>query len=564
MIRLIYLSAALFIFITGCGTFKTIDDETSTDSILEFQNHIQSHFLRTHLEVIAHDSLMGRGTATEGLQLAAKYLSDFYKNLNFTPMGDQGTYFQHFDLTTSKVDSLVYTTYQISGSDTTIVNRSTESSDQAGVYSGILSGYQELDGPIIFAGFGIDDPKNGIRQLDPDLLENAWVMIYEELPDRLINDSAFPVDDYDLNIRVDHILNQYNANGVLLISDFPSELYSDIIGLNSIFQQPHGRMTLSYLDQSQPAESKFDNVKYIHPEMAVQLLNLKSEPDILILKDSISQDLGLFRATPSDFLLRYEPFYPGTVETENVVAYLEGSDPLLKDEVVVLMAHYDHMGVEISFNGEEFIYNGADDNGSGTVALMAIADALHEAAIHGYKTRRSILFLHVSAEEIGLLGSRYYSDHPIIPIEKTIAVFNADMIGRSDPENIAADDTDYVYLIGGEIISSGLDRIVVRANEQSVNMRLDRKYNDLMDRNQFYRRSDHWNFGRLGVPFVFFFTGVHEDYHQPTDTVDKIDFNKYNRVVQLIYTSTVKTANSTERPVMDNDTFIDITQSLPR
>tara|TARA_R100001143_G_scaffold52289_2_gene47249 strand:+ start:15839 stop:17533 length:1695 start_codon:yes stop_codon:yes gene_type:complete len=564
MIRSIYLFAAFLFFVSACGSLDSIDHEASTNTLIEYQHQIEPGFLQSHLEVIAHDSLMGRGTATAGLQRAAKYLSDFYSELDFTPMGDNDTYFQHFDLTTSKVDSLVYTTYQISGSDTTTVNRSVETPDQVGVYSGIMSGYQKREGPIVFAGFGIDDPHHGIQHLDPALLENAWVMIYEELPDRILNNPAFPVDDYDLNLRVDHILSQYNASGVLLISDFPSELYHDIIGVNSIFHQSHGRLSLTYLDQSQPTDKESDNVKYVNPEMAVQLLNLEKEADILTLKDSISQDLGLFRSTPSGYLLKYEPYYPGTIQTENVVAFLEGSDPQLKDEAVVLMAHYDHMGIETSFAGEELIYNGADDNGSGTVALMAIADALHEAAVQGYRTRRSILFLHVSAEELGLLGSRYYSDHPVVPIDQTIAAFNADMIGRSDPENIALGDTDYVYLIGGEIISSGLDSLVVLANDRSANMRLDRKYNDLTDRSQFYRRSDHWNLGRLGVPFVFFFTGVHEDYHQPTDTIDKIDFSKYNRVVQLIYTSVIQTANSSARPVVDNDSFIDLTQARPR
>jgi len=210
------------------------------------------------------------------------------------------------------------------------------------------------------------------------------------------------------------------------------------------------------------------------------------------------------------------------------------------------------------------IYNGADDNGSGTVGLMAIADALNRARNQGYKPKRSILFLHVSAEEIGLLGSRYYSDHPVIPIENTVASFNADMIGRSDPESIERGETDYVYLIGGEIISSGLDSLVVAANQKSVNMTLDRRYNDLTDPNQFYRRSDHWNFGRLSVPFVFFFTGVHDDYHQPSDTVDKIEFDKYARVVQLIYSSAIKVANYEGRPEVDNQEFIDITNHMPR
>lgn len=139
MVRAIYFSAVIFVFISGCATIAIIERDTSSDSLIAFQHHIQPNFLQSHLEVIAHDSLMGRGTATEGLQLAARYLSDFYEELNFTPMGDNDTYFQHFDLTTSKVDSLVYTTYQISGSDTTIVNRSVENPNQVGVYSVWLS-----------------------------------------------------------------------------------------------------------------------------------------------------------------------------------------------------------------------------------------------------------------------------------------------------------------------------------------------------------------------------------------------------------------------------------------
>ena len=198
------------------------------------------------------------------------------------------------------------------------------------------------------------------------------------------------------------------------------------------------------------------------------------------------------------------------------------------------------------------------------MALLTIAEALQEAKNDGVGLDRSVLILHVSAEEKGLLGSRYYSDHPVIPIEQTITAFNTDMIGRSDPENVEAGTTDYFYLIGGEIISSGLDSLVTVANEETVQMRIDRKYNDLTDSNQFYRRSDHWNFGRLNVPFVFFFTGVHEDYHRPSDEVDKIDFDKYSRLVRMIYASTVKTANYNGRPQVDNQQFIDITRQLPR
>jgi len=208
----------------------------------------------------------------------------------------------------------------------------------------------------------------------------------------------------------------------------------------------------------------------------------------------------------------------------------------------------------------DMINNGADDDGSGTVALLAIAQTLQRAAIDGFKPDRSILFLHVTGEEKGLLGSRYYSDHPLIPIDQTVANLNADMIGRSTTARAESGNTDYVFLIGGKIISSDLDSLVQVANNSTVNLTLDSRYNDLNDPNQFYRRSDHWNFGRFGIPFVFYFTGVHEDYHQPSDEIEKIDFPKLARVTKLIYSSMIEIANHPERPAVDNEQFIKITR----
>jgi len=180
----------------------------------------------------------------------------------------------------------------------------------------------------------------------------------------------------------------------------------------------------------------------------------------------------------------------------------------------------------------------------------------------GAGPKRSVLFLHVSGEEKGLLGSRYYSDHPIYPIENTIANINIDMIGRVDKEH--EDNKDYIYVIGGEIISSGIDSVMRVANEQTVNLDLSDRYNDLNDPNQFYRRSDHWNFGRLGVPFVFFFNGTHDDYHRPSDSVDKIEWEQLVKRTQLVYMTTALLANSDERPKVDNQEFIQKTQTEAR
>jgi len=395
-------------------------------------------------------------------------------------------------------------------------------------------------------------------------LRNKWVLIFEDIP-YVVDGDTLVNPNITSNSRIRSILVDEDAAGILLISDYSPEEFNELASISSSLIGKPSNLSLAYLDNNRSGAGFPRGFKQISPKMATQFLGLENEDELFKKREELVRTITDFRAVETPYYVEYTPYDgPGYIETENVIAYLEGADPDLKDEVLVLMAHYDHIGISQPDETGDTINNGADDNGSGTVALMSIANALQQAAESGYRPRRSVLFLHVSAEEVGLLGSRYYSDHPVIPIENTVANFNADMIGRSDPENIRRGDTDYVYLIGGEIISSELDSLVQVGNEKSVNMRLDRRYNDLQDPNQFYRRSDHWNFGRLSVPFVFFFTGVHEDYHRPSDTVDKIDFDKLSRVTQLIYASTIKVTNYDGRPEVDNEQFIEITRRLPR
>ncbi len=554
----------IFFFFTGCAATETITYSTSTEDLLHFSEQIETDFLQQHLEVIAHDSLKGRDTGMRGQKIAAEYIAGFYQELGFTPKGDNGTYFQHFDLNATVTDSLVYRTYQITETDTVLVNHTVESPESHGEYYRLFGGSVPISGEIVFGGFGVNDAARGVHHLEGDDLESSWVMIFEDIP-YVVDGDTLISPQINGNLRLGTILRNYNANGILLISDHPQEEFEELASVNAKLVSNPTDMSLAYLNNGLRSSQLPVGVKHISPSMAATLLGLENPEEIYSKRDSLIANIRDFRATRISAMLEYTPYNGrSTIETENVLAYLEGADPDLKDEVLVLMAHYDHIGIGPPDETGDMIYNGADDNGSGTVGLMAIADAFNRAYQQGYKPKRSILFLHVSAEEIGLLGSRYYSDHPVIPIENTVASFNADMIGRSDPESIERGETDYVYLIGGEIISSGLDSLVVAANKKSVSMTLDRRYNDLNDPNQFYRRSDHWNFGRLSVPFVFFFTGVHDDYHQPSDTVDKIEFDKYTRIVQLIYSSAIKVANYDGRPEVDNQEFIDITNRVPR
>ena len=229
-------------------------------------------------------------------------------------------------------------------------------------------------------------------------------------------------------------------------------------------------------------------------------------------------------------------------DSENIWAYIEGSEK--PNEVLVISAHYDHVGIK---NGE--IYNGADDDGSGTVALIEMAKAFAIAKKDGHGPKRSILFLHVTGEEHGLHGSRYYSENPLFPIANTIADINIDMIGRRDVEH--AKTNNYVYVIGADRLSSDLHNIVVAQNEKYTNVDLDFKFNDPKDPNHFYERSDHYNFAKHGIPSVFFFNGVHEDYHQKGDEPEKIEYDALTKRTQLAFVVAWDLANRENRPVVD-------------
>ena len=231
------------------------------------------------------------------------------------------------------------------------------------------------------------------------------------------------------------------------------------------------------------------------------------------------------------------------VQTENVVAIIEGST--LPEEYIVISSHLDHEGVK---NGE--VYNGADDDGSGSVALLEVAEAFQEAVKAGKGPKRSIIFLHVSGEEKGLLGSRYYTDNPLYPLVNTIANLNIDMVGRTDPKRENEND-NYIYLIGSDRLSTELHEVSEAANKATVNLELDYTYNAEDDPNRFYFRSDHYNFAKNNIPVIFYFNGTHADYHKPTDTVEKIRYDLLAQRSQLVFYTAWELANREERIVVD-------------
>ena len=231
------------------------------------------------------------------------------------------------------------------------------------------------------------------------------------------------------------------------------------------------------------------------------------------------------------------------VKTENVAAIIEGST--YPNEYIVLTAHLDHVGIE---NGE--IFNGADDDGSGSMALLEIAEAFKLAELDGKRPKRSIVILHVSAEEKGLLGSKYYTDNPLYPLDETITNLNVDMIGRTDPTRNSNND-EYIYLIGTDRLSTMLHETSEKVNYKTVNLELDYRFNAWDDPNRFYERSDHWHFAKNNIPVIFYFSGTHEDYHQPTDTAEKIRYELLTKRTRLIFHTAWEIANMDEKIEVD-------------
>lgn len=292
-----------------------------------------------------------------------------------------------------------------------------------------------------------------------------------------------------------------------------------------------------------PENASGKPIAYLNEDIGIKALNITKDDYQKLLKDdkeakNVVQQLNQKAVT----LEAGNAIEPLVIETENVVAIIPGSD--LSEEYLVFSAHYDHIGV---MGGE--VYNGADDDGSGTCALLEIAEAFAQAKKDGNGPRRSVVFIAFTGEEKGLLGSEYYSENPVFPMEKTITNLNIDMIGRVDDAH--KNNDRYVYTIGPRQISSRLSEVQAAVNKQCCQLDLDSTFDDINEPNRFFYRSDHYNFAKKNVPALFFFTGVHEDYHQPGDEVHKILFPKYEAITRLVFNIGWSLANDPVTPKPD-------------
>jgi hypothetical protein len=463
--------------------------------------------MKKHLYVIASKEMGGRDTPSEGLEKAADYIEAHFKSLGLMP-GNGNSYRQYYPLYR---DSVTSSFLKVNGK-TFELNK--EFQPQTSNFSAEMR-FSE----IVFAGYGIID---GDKRDDYKDLEVAGklVMILDGTPaDYKPSQQGFrsPASSFG---KINAAMSKGAVALIIVSNNFPRSTFSGVSGwsMNS-YRSTQFPFTFS-ISAAVAGAIIGQTDQNIFEKMKSNALTEK------IFKAEI--DLGFSKQTK-------------TTNVSNVLGLIEGTDK--KDEYVVITAHYDHVGKR----NDTTIYYGADDDGSGTTGILELAEAFAEAKKAGKGPRRSILFMTVSGEEKGLWGSHYYSENPVFPLEKTTVNLNIDMIGRIGNEyQKDKDSINYVYIIGDDKLSSDLTPITDQVNNPYVKMKLDRKYNDPNDPNRFYYRSDHYNFAEKGVPIIFYFNGVHKDYHRPTDTPDKINYPLMAKRAQLVFYTAMEMANRNE------------------
>ncbi len=535
---------------------------------LRYADTITPSDLAAHLYVFASDYFEGRETSTRGQKLAATYLAGQYRKLGLEPKGTAVTtdplsptaYFQPFDLTEAYVARAELSVMRAGEPVATSLFTPDQQDGLAYLRSG---GDGTTAGGVVFAGYGIgSDGYDDLAALrDAGIsLEGKWVLLLADEPlsadgRSLLTDDGEPVASSWYRKAIGLLRAGLGAPAGLLIVSDTSPLQPKSVAEQAMVSA-HALGSLSLAGSERSNRRQFAATFNVSSDLANAIL-ASSGRTVAELQRAIDAELKPVVFAVDDVTVEADVEQATrTVESENVVAFIEGSDPALKDEVVVLSSHYDHVGMDPLAVGDG-IYNGADDDGSGTVTILEIAEAFEQAKRDGHGPRRSILFLNVSGEEKGLLGSAYYADtEPVFPLENTVANLNIDMIGRYDPELNGA--TNYVYLIGSKIVSDDLDRISTAANALvGGGLELNDRFNTKDDPNQFYRRSDHWNFGKHRIPFVFYFTGTHEDYHGVGDEAYKIDYERMARIGRLIFATAWQVANQDARPQISGSGFWD-------
>lgn len=495
--------------------------------------------MRAYLSFIASDEMEGRDTPSRGLDTTAKFLALNLTHWGFKAAGDDGSFFQRIALRRDRVDA-AETRVELNGEKLSLGDDYIPAAT-----SGTLSGQ------LVFAGNGwLVKSKNMDAYKDIDARGKIAVIFNapQGLPRGLRRSDLSGKQGEDWMSALDYA-RKVGVAGVIYVPDF--QFLANWDRNRSRTMERGSTMPEKFLAQSRPPVPSIT----ISPKVA----NAVFQGEKLNAATLFEQAFGGSEA-PAPFALSAEKKVTmniavknDTLGTQNVVAVWEGSDPVLKDEYVALGAHYDHIGIGNPVNGDA-INNGADDDGSGTTALLAMAEALAHAST---RPKRSVLFVWHCGEEKGLWGSRYFTDYPTIPLDHVITQLNIDMIGRSkkegdtDPRNANLTGPNEIYVIGHTMMSTELGELSEAVNKSFLNIGYDYRYDDPKDPNRFFYRSDHYNYARKGIPIIFFFDGVHEDYHRPSDEAQKIDYQKMEKVTRTIYATLWELGNRATRPKVD-------------
>ncbi len=504
-------------FVLACESKKEIKVERDENAI-KYAATITASDLEKHLKILASDEYEGRETGMEGQKKAAAYIQKFYESIGVKGGMEDGSYQQQFPLVVEDPRNIEMSVLKYAKGEADGRPMKLEMEYLKDFF--YLGGFHDTtinDLDIVFVGYGIND--GSFNSYTTDVKGKAVMMIKGE------PEGVSLVKDWN-NWRLK--LRTAKEMGAVAVYNVSENFGENLERVRYFVENP--RMQLH--DKGRQKKDKLPNF-YISDSLTEVLVNknLKELQELADNKQCIETNL---RANIRSF------FFSTDYSSENILGFIPGTD--LKDEILVLSAHYDHIGYD---NGE--ICNGADDDGSGTVAVMEMAEAFAMASKDGFAPRRSILFLNVSGEEKGLLGSQYYTENPVYPLENTITDLNVDMIGRIDENH---EDGNYIYLIGSDKLSDDLHQISESCNDEYLKLDLDYTYNSDSDPNRFYYRSDHYNFAKNGIPVIFYFSGVHEDYHKPTDDVEKIMFPKMTRVARLIFHTAWELANRDEKPAL--------------
>lgn len=495
----------------------------------KYADLMTSESSRKHLEVLTSKEFAGRGTGQEGGLKAAKYIAEQFKMYGLKPIVNGDSYFQDVQLLKTSFEvknfTIGHTNYSY-GKDFFVLGNSP------------LATYHAKD--IIFVGYGIQDEKyNELKGLD--IKDKVILVINEDEPTDINGKSLVTgtttKSDWSKN-RGKRLQELQKLNPKVILAT-NSQVAETITRFKNRLTSSSFKLDRGNTDTQHQQTAPIVNIT---EDMANKIL-ARINTSIHSYKIKAAEGLQKPNAVIKSKFEATMGVEVEKIEVPNVLGLLEGTTQ--KDEVVVVSGHYDHDGIL----PDGTFFPGADDNASGTTGVLELAKAFAQAKKDGHGPKRSILFIGLAAEEKGLLGSDYYVEHPLLPLDKTVACINIDMIGRIDNKHLNGDH-NYIHVIGVNKLSTDLKPIVENANK-NVNINLDYDYDHPDEPMRLYYRSDHYNFAKKGIPSLFFFSGLHPHYHTPEDTVDKIDFPMMVKREKLIFNTVWDLANRPEKPKVD-------------